>query len=399
MPSPAPDLHDDFRHEPPFPPDFLFPQADWSGLGDLRDLRGHERRLRQENLVPLAYVRLRERLAFPLLTMDMQNRWLRAYEETRDINAEAIITLHAVASMASPRRALLLGAFDALCTLYPDPGVRPVERLRLLIERAAERTSWHDALESVAYHASSTGHYEHPRLPPLSLEDRLTPAGAHFDSTALFSRATCAAQVPVALHEGLFITHEAPRLTADARRTAGEAARAWSGRNAPAQGGNLTESSLSPGPGGGASPSGTPSLSQAADPHAPGDEAGSRVINARADATNLFLMSREDAFLLALIEHAVRATDARRGLYAWELSEMSRRWSFDWDRVVREARKCGVHAIVDATLAEIEVPWRAAVNETARRKLRGGILARTLIAMLGPTRAQQSLQSRFLRRL
>ncbi|NDD27569.1 MAG: hypothetical protein EB084_04805, partial [Proteobacteria bacterium] len=68
MSNAAPPLGDDFAREPAYPPDFLFPQAEWTPLGDLDDLRFLERRLTRENLLALSYVRLQERLAFALLT-------------------------------------------------------------------------------------------------------------------------------------------------------------------------------------------------------------------------------------------------------------------------------------------------------------------------------------------
>jgi hypothetical protein len=345
-------LRDDFARDPPYPPDYLFPQEDWSGLGDLDDLRFLERRLRHERLIALSYVRLRERLGFALLTMDMQNRWKKEYQAAVEANQEMVTAIRDAARARPDARILLLGALDAFCTLYPDPGVRPTRRYRILCEDEAARKRFAEVLGD-----------------RVEVSAALSAGGVDVDPSPLFKGAGPASAIPAPHFEGLAITQGPPKLTRDATRTASEASRGVApGRPRPL--GSKSETSEE------------------------------RTLPARIDdAPNVLLMRREHAFLLAVLDWVERAGDERRGLYAWELTEMTRRWPLDWPVVVSESRRWGASALVDAVLRELAATWRAAVPEAVRSNLRGGPLARLIVRLADPPRAQALLRHPLLRRL
>lgn len=346
----VPALADDFARDPAWPPDYLFPQSAWSGLGGLDDLRFLERRLAHEQLIPLSYVRLRERLAFALLTMDMQNRWQRAWEETGARNRAALTALESAARAASATRVLALGALDALCTLYPDPAVRPTEHLQIVAENEAHLLS-------------------SPTSEIITISRRPSALPANVGIERLFSHARPALEMPPPAYSGLFVTQDAPRLTRDATRTAQEAAQPDAAPRPRARG------------------------------QGPKDEPMAAPPPRFHDLPNLLLMRREHALLLSLLDWSARPAETRVGLLVWEITEMTRRWTLDWSWFVEEARAWGVHGVVSAALDEIHEPWRSGVPPQARAALAPGPVGRWLTRTLGPRAAQSLLGHPLLRRL
>lgn len=363
------ELVDNFKREPPYPPDYLFPDPNWSGLGDLNDLRFLERRLRTERLIPLSYVRLRERLGFALLTMDMQNRWKDAYTRTAQDNRNVLAIVGDLAAAVPQHPILLNGALDAFCTLYPDVGVRPTECFGLFVDAAA----W-DAYDVIlgAHATASAGlgttdpHTRSYRLTE-GIELVLHTTPPVFSTAALLQGSVAASDTPLPSFGGLSITQDAPRLTRDAVNTAEDASRGvvpGRPRAMEKKRGTHEESAAPP---------------------------------RMAGHGNVRLMSREHAFLLAVHHWCQQPDEARSGLLAWELSEMTRRWPLDWNALAAQARVARLHALVGAVLDELAAAWRFEVAPAARAQLRGGPLATLAMRLLGPRRAQHWLLNSPLR--
>lgn len=343
----APPLGDDFAREPAYPPDFLFPQAEWTPLGDLDDLRFLERRLTRENLLALSYVRLQERLAFALLTMDMQNRWKRAWSEARSSNARALEDLRTLARARPAVTFVPLGALDALRTLYPDPGVRPTSHLEVLVEPA---TSQQDAQSALAADT------------PLRLVTTPVPRRSGIDAREIVAHARPAKETAPPAFTGLQVTQEAPRLTRDATRTAQEAAQPEAPARPKKREDRPREAQV------------TPSGEDDQDPD------------------NLRLMPREHLLLLALVRWGCSEESERRGLDAWEIGEMSRRFAVDGARLVSLARSWRCDGIAGAALAELQQTWRVNLPDAVRNDLLRRPVAAWATRLLGPRKAQRLLR-------
>ncbi|MBM3462041.1 MAG: nucleotidyltransferase family protein, partial [Armatimonadetes bacterium] len=311
-------LSDDFRREPPYPPDFLFSEHSWSGVGDLNDLRGLERRLEGEGLVPLSYVRLHQRLGFALLTADMQARWRKAYARAEEQNRAVF---EDVLRLSETRPLIVLGGAAMLLTVHEDPGTRALDAVELLAEEA-DMPALRLALASAGYQEEGWS-FRRADGVPIALQSRL--------------EWPC-----VALDAGPLRTHAIPARPADAPLPADVA---------PLEFIAAVEIAAPP-PGGGERPQIMRAMQRA----------DRDVLERMASAAGIRVLAAGDA-LLYFVAASLQRPAGAAGIYRWEMAERLRRGDCEWGTFLAEARRHGLSAAAHHSLSDLCGPWRAPVPQ------------------------------------
>ena len=334
MTTPLNTLGDDFSKEPPYPPDFLLSSAEWSGVGDLEAYRGLERRLTREGLLPLAYLRLHQRLGFALLTADMQNRWKRAYQQALTTNQRA---LGLVASLARHLKGspplLLLQAAAHLCCVHEDAGTRPCDQVTLLVgEASMEQAARHlvgQGLEQGEQSAAKRVLRTPDSTLTCTLLSSLKSTGGQLDAHGLRERA-----VRPRLAEAVVMADVAPLEYVAAIDLHAQA----------------------------------DSVAMVPTSMRPAERAEAATMGVLMELPNLLVPAPHDLLLLAIADDVERGSTS--GLLCWEQAQMVRLPGFDAAQLAREAARSGLGAAAHLRLAHLQAAWKAPAPAEALEQTR-----------------------------